>query len=170
LSSYRRPLVVFTPKSMLRLRAAASRTEEFTSGTWQPVISDAQISDPSTVRKVLLCAGKVYYDLLAARKKHSEQENAEIAIVRIEQLYPTPVDEMSEALATYPNAVDVVWVQEEPANQGAWPHLALSLPEGLPQGLRLRRVSRRASASPAAGSAAVHEAEQAALVEAAFTA
>jgi 2-oxoglutarate dehydrogenase E1 component len=170
LSSYRRPLVVFTPKSMLRLRAAASRTEEFTNGTWQPVIPDTQISDPSAVRKVLLCTGKVYYDLLAARKKHTEQENAEIAIVRIEQLYPTPVDEMSEALARYPNAKDVVWVQEEPANQGAWPHLALSLPEGLPDGLRLRRVSRRASASPAAGSGAVHEAEQAALVEAAYTA
>jgi 2-oxoglutarate dehydrogenase E1 component len=170
LSRTRRPLVVFTPKSMLRLRAAASSTSEFTNGTWQPVIPDVQLTDPTAVRKVLLCAGKVYYDLLAARKKHSDEENAQIAIVRVEQLYPTPVDEVSEALAMYPNAADIVWVQEEPANQGAWPHLALSLPEGLPPGLRLRRVSRRAAASPAAGSAAVHEAEQAALIEAAFTA
>jgi 2-oxoglutarate dehydrogenase E1 component len=86
----------------------------------------------------------------------------------VEQLYPTPGAQVREALAAYPNATDVVWAQEEPANMGAWSHIALSLPEHLPSDVRLRRVSRRAAASPAAGSSKVHEAEQAALVEAVF--
>jgi 2-oxoglutarate dehydrogenase E1 component len=164
----KRPLVVFTPKSMLRLRAAASTKEEFTDGAWQPVIPDDSVS--GTPRRIILCTGKVYYDLLAARKKRSDADD--IALVRVEQLYPTPVDEVSEVLAGYnANAdTDIVWVQEEPANQGAWPHMKLHLEEGLPEGTRLRRVSRRAMASPAAGVAAVHEAEQAALIEAALDA
>jgi 2-oxoglutarate dehydrogenase E1 component len=166
----RRPLVVMTPKSMLRLRAAASTKEEFTEGSWQPVIPDESVT--GTPRRVILCSGKVYYDLLAARKKRSGGPDAadDIALVRVEQLYPTPVDEVSEVLAEYgvTAGTDVVWVQEEPANQGAWPHMALHLGEGFPEGVRMRRVSRRAMASPAAGVAAVHEAEQAALIEAAL--
>jgi 2-oxoglutarate dehydrogenase E1 component len=168
----RRPLVVMTPKSMLRLRAAASTKEEFTEGSWQPVIPDESVT--GTPRRVILCSGKVYYDLLAARKKRSGGPDAadDIALVRVEQLYPTPVDEVSEVLAEYgvTAGTDVVWVQEEPANQGAWPHMALHLGEGFPEGVRMRRVSRRAMASPAAGVAAVHEAEQAALIEAALDA
>jgi 2-oxoglutarate dehydrogenase E1 component len=167
-----RPLIVFTPKSMLRLRAAASHVENFTSGGWQPVIRDDSVDRP---RRVVLCAGKVYYDLLAARTKRSgDSDGAEdVALVRVEQLYPAPVDEVSEVLASYgigsgDAATEIVWVQEEPANQGAWPHMQLHLSEGLPEGVRLRRVSRSASASPAAGVATVHEAEQAALIEAAL--
>jgi 2-oxoglutarate dehydrogenase E1 component len=166
-----RPLIVFTPKSMLRLRAAASVVESFTSGGWKPVIRDDTVERPS---RVVLCSGKVYYDLLAARGKRSGgADNADdIALVRVEQLYPTPVDEVSEVLASYGvgtgGTTDVAWVQEEPANQGAWPHVAMHLIEGLPEGVRLRRVSRSASASPAAGVATVHEAEQAALIEAAL--
>ena len=166
-----RPLIVFTPKSMLRLRAAASKVESFTSGTWQPVIRDDSVDRP---RRVVLCSGKVYYDLLAARTKRSGTDEAadDVALVRVEQLYPTPIDEVSEVLASYGvgsgGTTDVRWVQEEPANQGAWPHVQLYLTEGLPEGVRLRRVSRTASASPAAGVAAVHEAEQKALVEAAL--
>jgi 2-oxoglutarate decarboxylase len=167
----KRPLVVMTPKSMLRLRAAASAKEDFTESAWQPVIPDATISGKPS--RVVLCSGKVYYDLLAARKKRSGGADSvdDVALVRVEQLYPTPIDEVSEVLAGYgaTASTDIVWVQEEPANQGAWPHMKLHLEEGLPEGARLRRVSRRAMASPAAGVAAVHEAEQAALIEAAFT-
>jgi 2-oxoglutarate dehydrogenase E1 component len=166
LSPVRRPLVVFTPKSMLRLKAATSPTEEFTQGSWRPVINDAAVTDPSKVQRVLLTAGKVYYDLAAARAKRDDAEA--FALVRVEQLFPTPGYDVSKALGRYPNLDDVVWVQEEPANQGAYPHMALHLPEFLPDGLRLRRVSRRASAAPAPGSSAIHEAEQKALVEAAF--
>jgi 2-oxoglutarate dehydrogenase E1 component len=170
LVEHKRPLVVMTPKSMLRLRAAASSKEEFTEGTWQPVIGDPSVS--GTPRRVVLCSGKVYYDLLAARKKRSgTNESADdVALVRVEQLYPTPVDEVSEVLAAHGASADtdIVWVQEEPANQGGWPHMKLHLEEGLPDGAHLRRVSRRAMASPAAGVAAVHEAEQAALIEAAL--
>ena len=169
LAPHKRPLVVFTPKSMLRLKAAASAVEEFTGGEWQPVIADDTVTRP---RRVLLCAGKVYYDLLAARGKRDDA--SDVAVVRVEQLYPTPVDEVSEVLAEYGvgagGATDVVWVQEEPANQGAFSHMLQALPDGLPEGVRLRRVSRRASASPAAGVAAVHEREQKALVEAALRA
>ncbi len=169
LSPVRRPLVVFTPKSMLRLKAAASPTRELTSGSWQPVINDTAGGDPAAVRRVLLSAGKVYYDLAAAREARAGADRDSFALLRVEQLFPTPGPEVAEALRRYPNLTDVAWVQEEPANQGAYPHMALHLPEFLPGGLRLRRVSRRAAAAPASGSSAVHETEQKALVEAAFS-
>ena len=156
-----RPLIVFTPKSMLRLRAATSRLAEFTSGGWQPVLADPDGPDAAAVRRVLLCGGKVYYDLHAARAKNDVQDTA---IVRVDQLYPLPATEIVAALDTYRGAQDVVWVQEEPANQGAWPFMALNLPEHL-DGRQLRRVSRPPSAAPAAGSSAIHEAEQSALVK-----
>ena len=114
---------------------------------------------------MLLCSGKVAYDLMAQRENDG---TADTAIVRVEQLYPLPVEEIAEALERYPNAKDVVWVQEEPANMGAWQFMAVNLPEHLPSGRRLRRVSRRASASPAVGSAKVHEVEQRQLVAQAF--
>jgi 2-oxoglutarate decarboxylase len=165
MSTVNRPLVVVTPKSMLRLKAAASAPSDFTSSRWQPVLADPEQLDPAGVTRVVLSAGKVYYDLAAARRK---REDKSVALVRVEQLYPVPGAQVRDALAQYPNATDVVWAQEEPANQGAWSHMALSLPEQLPEQIRLRRVSRRAAASPAAGSSKVHEAEQAALVEAVF--
>ena len=121
--------------------------------------------DPAGVKRVLLCSGKVFYDLLQAR---TDRGITDTAIIRVEQLYPMPIEELKAALGQYPNAEDFAWVQEEPANQGAWPHMALHLGEGFPEGVRMRRVSRRAMASPAAGVAAVHEAEQAALIEAAL--
>jgi len=165
LSGNQRPLVVFTPKSMLRLKEAVSAPADFTNGRWQPVIADAAGPDPAGVTRVVLSAGKVHYDLAKARTKAGD---ASVALLRVEQLYPLPGSHVRDALAVYPNATDVVWVQEEPANQGAWSHIALSLPEQLPADVRLRRISRRASASPAAGSHAVHEAEQKALVDAVF--
>jgi len=136
--------------------------EDFTTGTFQPVLGD-QMTDPGTVRRVLLCSGKVYYDLAAARK---EQDRNDIAIVRVEQLYPLPIDELRAELARFPDA-ELVWVQEEPANQGGWPFIALNLPEYL-EGRPLLRASRRASASPAVGSMSIHEAQQREIVAAAF--
>jgi multifunctional 2-oxoglutarate metabolism enzyme len=165
LSSKRKPLVVFTPKSLLRHKLCVSGVDEFTSGTFQPVLTDngAEIR-PDAVRRVILCSGKVYYDLLQAR---SSREITDTALVRMEQLYPLPVEEVKAALAQYPNAVDFAWVQEEPANQGAWSFVALNLLEHL-DGVRLRRISRPAAAAPSVGSAKLHDAEQGALIEAAL--
>ncbi|MCU1586804.1 MAG: 2-oxoglutarate decarboxylase, partial [Frankiales bacterium] len=163
IATVRRPLIVATPKSMLRLKAAASDPADFTNGRWMPVLPDPEPLDPNAVTRVVLCAGKVFYDFAAARRK---SENTSVALVRVEQLYPVPGAQIRDVLATYPNATDIVWAQEEPANQGAWAHIALSWPEQLPPEVRLRRISRRAAASPAAGSSKVHEAEQLALVEA----
>ncbi|HWL37305.1 MAG TPA: multifunctional oxoglutarate decarboxylase/oxoglutarate dehydrogenase thiamine pyrophosphate-binding subunit/dihydrolipoyllysine-residue succinyltransferase subunit [Frankiaceae bacterium] len=156
----RRPLVVFTPKSMLRNKAATSTAADFTTRGFQPVISDGTTG----ARRVLLTAGKVHYDLAAYKAKHSHDD---VALLRVEQLYPLPMDAIRTALAET-GAKDVVWVQEEPANQGAWPFMALNLTEALGDGQTLRRVSRKASASPASGSSKVHEVEQATLVETAF--
>jgi 2-oxoglutarate dehydrogenase E1 component len=162
LSPVRRPLIAFTPKSLLRLKAATSEIEDFTTGTFQPVLPDRG-GDPAAARRVLLCSGKVYYDLAEARET---QGRTDVAIVRVEQLYPLPADEIRAELARFPQA-EVVWVQEEPANQGAWPFIALNLPEHL-EGRVLRVVSRKASASPAVGSHSVHEYQQRAIVESAL--
>jgi 2-oxoglutarate dehydrogenase E1 component len=128
-----------------------------------PRAGDPDSPDPAGVTRVVLTTGKVHYDLLAARRK---AEESSVALVRVEQLYPLPGEEIADALAGYPNATDVVWAQEEPANQGAWQYIAMALPDHLPEGVALRRVSRAPGASPAAGSSKVHEAEQAALVKA----
>ncbi|MFL6101542.1 MAG: multifunctional oxoglutarate decarboxylase/oxoglutarate dehydrogenase thiamine pyrophosphate-binding subunit/dihydrolipoyllysine-residue succinyltransferase subunit, partial [Actinomycetales bacterium] len=159
----RRPLIVFTPKSMLRLKAAASPLADLTTGTFQPVLADRAAPDPGQVDRVLLCSGKVYYDLVAARDKIGETGTA---IVRVEQLAPLPGDEVVEAVGRYPEA-ELLWVQEEPANQGPWPFMALNLAPRL--GARgLRVVSRPPSASTAAGSSKMHALEQQTLVEQAF--
>jgi 2-oxoglutarate dehydrogenase E1 component len=163
LSPKRKPLVVFTPKSLLRHKLCVSQIADFTSGTFQPVIPDAGI-DATAVRRVLLCTGKVYYDLLQAR---ADRGATDTAIVRLEQLYPLPVDELRAALAGYPQARDFAWVQEEPANQGAWSFIALNLLEHL-SGVGLRRISRPIAAAPSSGSTRVHDVEQAALIEAAL--
>ncbi len=161
----RRPLVVFTPKSMLRLKAASSSVEDFTNGTFQPVIDDQQGLDANSVKRVLFCSGKVYWDLLAEAEKRGTRDTA---IVRVEQLYPTPVDEIKATYARYPNA-ELVWVQDEPANQGPWTYIGLFLPKYM-NGQVAKLVSRPASASPATGSAKRHAAEQADLVARAFDA
>jgi multifunctional 2-oxoglutarate metabolism enzyme len=165
LQSHKRPLVIMSPKSMLRLRAASSPLEDFTERGFSPVLGDPDSPDPAGVTRIVLTTGKVHYDLLSARRKAGDST---VALVRVEQLYPLPGEEVADALATYPDGTDVVWAQEEPANQGAWQYMALALPEHLPEGRTLRRLSRKAGSSPAAGSSKVHEAEQAALVAAAF--
>jgi 2-oxoglutarate decarboxylase len=164
LSTKKKPLVVFTPKSLLRHRLCVSSVSDFTDHEFRPVLGDPVVGDPSKVKRVLLCSGKIFYDLLQAR---NERKTDDVAILRVEQLYPLPVDELRAALGQYPNAEDFAWVQEEPANQGAWSFIALNLLEHL-EGVRLRRISRPAAAAPAVGSTKMHDVEQAALVEAAL--
>jgi multifunctional 2-oxoglutarate metabolism enzyme len=159
----RRPLIVFTPKSMLRLKAAASSVEDLTTGTFECVLPDPAVTDPAQVDRVLLCAGKVYYDLVAAREKIGDTHTA---IVRVEQLAPLPAGDILEVVGQFPDA-DLVWVQEEPANQGTWPFIALNLPQEL-GGRGLRPVTRPASASTATGSSKMHALEQQTLIEQAF--
>ncbi|MEU1147315.1 multifunctional oxoglutarate decarboxylase/oxoglutarate dehydrogenase thiamine pyrophosphate-binding subunit/dihydrolipoyllysine-residue succinyltransferase subunit [Streptomyces sp. NPDC005863] len=171
---HHKPLVVFTPKSMLRLKAAASKAEEFTTGGFRPVIGDASV-EASAVRKVVFCAGKLYYDLEAERQKRGATDTA---IIRIERLYPLPGAELQAEIAKYPNAEKYLWAQEEPANQGAWPFIALNLIDHLdlavgadiPHGERLRRISRPHGSSPAVGSAKRHQAEQEQLISEVFEA
>ncbi|HEV7741634.1 MAG TPA: multifunctional oxoglutarate decarboxylase/oxoglutarate dehydrogenase thiamine pyrophosphate-binding subunit/dihydrolipoyllysine-residue succinyltransferase subunit [Pseudolysinimonas sp.] len=162
----RRPLIVFTPKSMLRLKGATSEVTDFTTGKFEPVLDDVRIqrlfnNDTGAVRRVLLHAGKLHYDLLTELEKRDDA--GAFALVRMEQYYPLPVDQLNDVLGRYPNA-EVVWVQEEPENQGAWPFLNLELAKHL-QGRTIRGIARAAAASTAAGSTKVSGAQQAALLE-----
>ncbi len=156
-----RPLVIFTPKSLLRAKFAVSTKEEFTSGTFRPLLPDNSV-EPSAVKRVLLCSGKVYYDLEAYRAANNITDTA---ILRFERLYPLPYRTLPPELAQYPNA-QIRWVQEEPANQGAWSFIAVNLPEIINRPISV--VSRPSSSSPAVGTHHRHEAEQAALVQQAF--
>ena len=156
----KRPLVIFEPKSMLRLKAAASKLSDFTTGTFQPIVDDHSVEGAS---RVIFCSGKVYYELIAERAKLNETSTA---IIRIEQLYPFPAETFATIANKHPNA-NLLWVQDEPANQGPWPFVSNSTIEIL-QGRTLRRVSRRATASPATGSHHLHEEEQKALIFEAF--
>lgn len=165
LDGVNRPLVVFTPKSMLRLKAATSPVEDFTEERFQSVIPDPTKPDPSKVIKVVLCSGKIYYELAAEQEKRTAKDTA---VIRVEQLYPVPARKLTEALEQYPNATEVRWTQEEPANQGAWPFYGLALPELLPERFRVVRVSRRPMAAPSAGSSKVHEVEQREIITKAF--
>jgi 2-oxoglutarate decarboxylase len=158
-----RPLVVFTPKSMLRSKTAVSRIEEFTTGRFQPVIGDTTV-EPNAVRQIVVCAGKIYWDLVARREKVG---NTDTAILRAERYFPLPAEELVAELAKYPAGAELLWVQEEPTNQGAWPFMALNLPAWL-DGRRFNCVSRPASSSPAVGSAKRHEVEQQRLLDEVF--
>src|SRR5690606_12226644 len=158
----RKPLVVFTPKQLLRLRAAASSLEEFTSGTFRPVIGDQGAQ--GKVDRVLLCSGRVYYDLAAHREKTGATSTA---IVRLEQLYPLDQEAVQAELDCFPGA-ELVWVQDEPANQGPWTFLSDHLSEEALGGRELRLVSRPAAASPATGLGRVHKEQQATLIEQSF--
>jgi 2-oxoglutarate dehydrogenase E1 component len=158
----RKPLIVFTPKQLLRLKAAASPVEEFTTGSFRPVIGEHENLDRNGVQRVLLVSGRLYYDLLAARTKAKDNTTA---IIRIEQLYPLPQAEIAAELAKYPNA-ELVWAQDEPNNQGAWTYLALNLAPTLDRPLRV--VSRPASAATSAGSMKRHAAEESTLLELCF--
>ena len=165
----RRPLIVFTPKQLLRLKAACSPVEAFTSGTFQPVIGETDDAVLASARKqgvdrVLLCSGRVYYDLLAHRTKTGDTRTA---IVRLEQLYPLESSAIAEALAPFSGA-ELVWVQDEPANQGMWPYLALNLPTDLTGGVLPTLISRPEAAAPAVGTAGLHRAQQEEILRQAF--
>jgi 2-oxoglutarate dehydrogenase E1 component len=163
MSSRVKPLIAFTPKSMLRLKTATSPVAAFTTGSFRPVLGERPGSDDAAVRTVLLCAGKIYYDLEAKRQAAGLTGTA---IVRVERLYPLPADELLAEMSRYPAADEVRWVQEEPANMGSWPYMALHLPELLRRPIRL--ASLPASSAPAGGSAKAHATEHAELIDAAL--
>ena len=162
-SKLTRPLVVFTPKSLLRAKYATSKVSDFTDGTFRAIISDSTVN-PDEVKTVLLCSGKVYYDLVAEREKLGRKD---VAIVRLERLYPLPAITLPPELARYQSLTSVRWVQEEPANQGAWSFMAMNLPALINH--QITGVSRPASSSPAVGSHHRSELEQQALVSQAFS-
>jgi 2-oxoglutarate dehydrogenase E1 component len=156
-----RPLIVMTPKSLLRLPAAASTVAELTEGGFKPLIDDAESTDGASVQKVVMCSGKVYYDLIDARKKSGETR---VAIIRLEQFYPFPLSSIREVLARYSNANELRWVQEEPQNMGGWNFVQPRLENLLPACQRPKYVGRAPSASPATGSYSIHQKEQAQLI------
>jgi 2-oxoglutarate dehydrogenase E1 component len=176
-----------TPKSLLRLPAAASTLEELNRGGFRPLINDAEITDPNLVERVVLCSGKVFYDLNETRKKargtnpgedspgsspavrESSVADDRVAIVRCEQFYPFPLSALTEVLEGYPNAKELVWCQEEPKNMGGWTFMEPRLENLLSRCERPRYVGREASASPATGNYAVHTQEQQRLVTEALT-
>jgi 2-oxoglutarate dehydrogenase E1 component len=153
-SRYRKPLVVMSPKSLLRLPAAVSPLGELAEGGFLPVLPD-EAADPARVTRVVLCSGKLYYDLVAGREAAGA---GHAAIVRVEELYPLHDAELRAALSLYRPGVELVWAQEEPSNMGAWDYVDLHLSPRLPSPLSL--VSRPASASPAVGSSSRHKLEQ----------
>ena len=160
----RKPLIVMSPKSLLRHKLAVSDVSELTDGQFQNVIDDVNVTDKSQIKRLVLCSGKVYYDLL---EKQRETETNDVAIVRIEQLYPFPEDDLAKVLAGYENLESTVWCQEEPLNQGAWycsQHHMRKVIQAHKASLELDVASRAASAAPACGYMSAHLAEQRSLV------
>ncbi|WP_165311953.1 2-oxoglutarate dehydrogenase E1 component [Vibrio ziniensis] len=158
----RRPLVVMSPKSLLRHPLCVSSMEELAQGTFLPAIGEIDDLKPANVKRVVFCSGKVYYDLLEQRRSNEQDD---VAIVRIEQLYPFPIEEVQAAIEQYTNAVDYVWCQEEPQNQGAWYCSQHNFRAAIPAGADLKYAGRPASASPAVGYMSVHLKQQKALVD-----
>jgi 2-oxoglutarate dehydrogenase E1 component len=153
------PLIIFTPKSMLRAVQTRSKLEEFESGSFQTVLDDS-IKDRAAVTRVVLATGKIAHEAIARRN----EIGAAVAVVRVEQLYPWPTERIEEVLTSYPLADEVVWLQEEPENMGAWPFVHLQMHHQLRE-KKVRHVARAESASPATGSGLVHAAEQADLLQ-----
>ncbi len=169
LRTIRKPLVVMSPKSMLRNPLATSPLQDLAEGTFQRVIADKQEIDPKGVKRLLLCTGKVYYDLL---KERDARKDTSVAIVRVEQLYPFPREQLTKLMKQMSNLTEVFWVQEEPKNMGAWSFvfpLLHELVQSLETTLKLSYVGRVESASPATGFVSAHEIEQALIIEQAVT-
>ncbi|QDP01505.1 2-oxoglutarate dehydrogenase E1 component [Thalassotalea sp. PS06] len=162
----RRPLIVMSPKSLLRHPLAVSSLEDLATGIYQNVIGEVDELDKKAVERIVMCSGKVYYELLDQRRK---QELNKVAIVRIEQLYPFPEEELKAIIAEYPNVKDFVWCQEEPQNQGAWYCSQHHFRNSIPEGATLTYAGRKASAAPAVGYMSLHVKEQQALVNDALT-
>jgi 2-oxoglutarate dehydrogenase E1 component len=157
-----RPLIVFTPKSMLKRKEAASQPADFTQGSFQPVIGDGTV-DPDKVRKVLLCSGRITWDLVVQRAKREVEDTA---IVRVERLYPRPLEELKAELGRYPNLEEARWVQDEPGNMGPAPHFRLHVFDELPVPVTV--ISRPESSSPSVGNHKRHVEEQQQLIDRAF--
>ena len=188
---FERPLIVMTPKSLLRLPAASSSLDQLTNAGFQPLIDDSEIADPNAVERIVFCSGKVFYDLADARKKRASEPGANpspsgrgqgeggeaiktgsasnVAIIRVEQLYPFPLTAVKDTLAKYSNAKNLVWCQEEPRNMGGWTFMEAKFEDMVPGGEALRYAGRAESPSPATGSYAVHTREQERLVHEALT-
>ncbi|MDE2461058.1 MAG: 2-oxoglutarate dehydrogenase E1 component, partial [Gammaproteobacteria bacterium] len=166
LRPYRKPLIALTPKSLLRHKLSVSSLQDLTHGRFHVVIPEIDALKAANVRRVVFCSGKVYYDLLQARRAAKIDD---IAIARLEQLYPFPHDEYAEIIKLYANARDIVWCQEEPQNQGAWYEIRHRLQEPLTARHALRYLGREASASPAAGYAQLHKEQQQALIQEALS-
>ena len=165
----RKPLIVMSPKSLLRHKAAVSTMDDLATGQFQNVIDDPHVADKSAVTRVVLCSGKVFYDLDAAR---DEKGSEHVALVRIEQLYPLPEAQLKEVLSSYPREANVVWCQEEPMNQGAWyssQHHMRHVIQRLKPELHLSFVGRESSAAPASGYMSVHLEEQKQFIDQALT-
>jgi 2-oxoglutarate dehydrogenase E1 component len=163
--SRQRPLILFTPKSLLRHPQATSRLEELTSGHFRPVIDDVFFArNPERAERVLMCTGKVYYDLLPEAEKLGSNRPA---IIRLEQLYTFPWNELRQVLPRYRGAKELIWVQEEPLNMGAWRYLEAKLRELVAEGhgMQIRYVGRPERASPAEGYPAAHAAEQTRIIQ-----
>jgi len=162
---YRKPLVIMSPKSLLRHKLAVSAIREFTDGEFHTLIDDATLTQPENVKSILLCSGRLFYTLLEARKERSRDD---VALVRLEQLYPFPRIELAALFQRYPNAKDIRWVQEEPANMGAWRNTRHRLEGVLPSGATLYLAARKAAPTPASGSYPLHVEQEQQLVERAF--
>lgn len=170
LDGIQRPLIVFTPKSMLRHKAAVSEIKDFTEIKFRSVLEEPTyedgIGDRNKVSRILLTSGKLYYELAARKAKDNRND---LAIVRLEQLAPLPRRRLRETLTATRTSREFFWVQEEPANQGAWPRFGLELPELLPDKLAgIKRISRRAMSAPSSGSSKVHAVEQQEILDEAF--
>jgi 2-oxoglutarate dehydrogenase E1 component len=162
----RKPLVIFTPKSLLRNKDATSPVSEFTKGSFQTVIPENKPLKADKVKRVIACSGKVYYDLVKQREAKGADDTA---IIRVEQLYPFPHKAFAAEIKKYPNATDIVWCQDEPQNQGAWFFIQHNIHENMLEGQKLGYAGRAASASPAVGYSHLHQDQQKALIEAAFS-
>jgi 2-oxoglutarate decarboxylase len=160
-----KPLVLFTPKSLLRAKPARSSAEELTTGSFRETLDDASVQDHAAIRRIVLTSGKVGQEAIAAR----DAAGSPVSVVRVEQLYPWPFDQLDEIVAGYPNARELTWLQEEPENMGPWSFVKGRLYERFGDSHEIRRVSRVESGSPASGSHAIHAQEQSELLTAAIT-
>jgi 2-oxoglutarate dehydrogenase E1 component len=165
LRPYRKPLIIMSPKSMLRNKDSFSTLDDLAHASFQPLVPEQDDIPPTGVKRVLACCGKVYYDLLAARR---ERGISDIAIIRIAQLYPFPHEEFAREMQRYDTALEIMWVQEEAKNQGAWYSIEHYLRKHMKPGQVLTYSSRRSSASPAVGHYEEHVVQQKALVDAAL--
>jgi 2-oxoglutarate dehydrogenase E1 component len=165
LRKQRKPLIVMTPKSLLRHKDATSTIDELANGTFQTIIGETEKFDAKKVTRMVTCAGKIYFDLLAARR---EKKIDNVVLVRVEQLYPFDDRKLADEMKKYPNLKELIWCQEEPLNQGAWYAKHHRLSELIKKGQTLNVVARPASASPAVGYAAKHTLQQKEVVNAAL--